>query len=410
MEDETRPDDGGFWAVGGFLWHLGFSSFLMPTVTVYPTGNQNTLTDIVFYLGESFSGFQNWSWTPIVHFTMNPSDRTATDDYGVRWHFQGTHFVEDPANPSRLIGMVPWTNLEGSGPRRGSSPAIIDLSTADDPGVGVQLCLGFEPLDPNQGGFTADPHVRDGFHPAYDFYCHWEEDVTNFSVNAGQPGNGDSVVQSGNPVTRRPVAAGGSEALPYRAVANFVRSVSIVTTSSGTQGEIWRVQMHLPERWCDDPNNVALGGYQGRQGPNGEMFSAAQDCSISRNGCGIYLSDTYWNEYLENRDNLLDGTTERLRYAEWSTATLLRAGAWNELDNDLQGLFGSTEAFPSPAGDHGNHYWAPLRVDWGETLIDGTHKEGLYVNVKRSICQEPWWWGNPRWGGNGKFFLNLLEQ
>lgn len=374
MNDMVRPDDSGFWAVGGFHFYEPLARWIIATVTTYPTGNQNTMTDIVFYAGESFSAYTGYSWRPIVHFKMDPGNRGSLTDYGVRWHYQGNHWLEDPSDPSRWIGVVPWTNLAEGGVR-GSAPAVLDFSQESVPGVGIKLCLGFRNLD------TSDPRVIAGSNSQHDFYCYHEAD---------------------GPYTQRPIdPATGLPAKPARMVGDFVRSVAKVTTTQGTHGEIWLTTLNATPLWCADPGNRALLGY-----------GSEDDCALDRNFCGSYLTDP--GLYLYNRANLLSGKTEKIRYFEWNLSTLWKVGSARELNNDLTGLFGSTRGWPSPQGDHGNHYFGILRYDWNEFLADGTHKEGLYVGVKRSHCLEPLsipgFWMTQRWHGNGSAFLNLLEQ
>jgi len=378
MNDVVRPDDGGFWVAGGFIHDTNFGMWLLPAASNWPTGNQGTFTSTRFFVGVSSNGYSGYTWRKIVDFEFNPGNRAASNDYGTRWNFQGNQFVKDTANGSRWIGIVPWSNLDGSGFLRGSAPAMIDYSQAGNPAIGIQLCLGFEPLDPYQGGAQLDPRVRDGFGTQYDFYCYREADVATT-------------------VKKRPLKVGGGEAQPARPFTDFVRSFARVTTSFGTHGEAWLSTYNVAEKWCSNATNRATYGY-----------TSESQCALVRNACGPFLTDQ--SLYLNNRANLLGGTTERPSYYEVSLTTLWRVGSAKFLVNEPAGPPIPVPAWPSPQGDHGDTYLNLTRYDWNEFQSGGLHKEALYVGFKRSHCIEPWDWGNQRWMGTGTAFLNLLEK
>lgn len=248
---------------------------------------------------------------------------------------------------------------------------MLDFSEEDTPGIGIQLCLGFK-----KGLDMSDPRARPGFSSQYDFYCYREAEKT--------------------PVSSRPKLTGGAYALPAKMFGDLARSVAVVNTSYGTHGEVWLSNAGITPLWCADASNRALLGY-----------GSESECAIDRSWCGPYLNNS---QYLTNRLNLANGTTARIRYSEWDLNTLWKVGSTKELDNDLTGLFGSTRGWPSPLGDHGSYAVFIARYDWNEFLVDGSHKEGLWVTRKRSFCFEPWNWGNARYGGIGSSFLNLLEK
>lgn len=386
MNDQVRPDgihlggnfvaasgsNAAFWLGGGFQWDSDIGKWRIAAAATYPTGNPSTFTDITHYIGDSSSGYQNYTWRDIVNFRFNPSNPTPTTHYGIYWSYQGRSMAKDPNNQYRWIGSISWSNFtSGSFAGRGSAPAMLDFSQAGTPGIGVQLCLGFQ-----KGLDMSDPRARLGFNNQYDFYCYREAEKA--------------------PVTTRPKLTNGALALPASMFGDLTRTVAVVNTSYGTHGEIWLSSASATPLWCADSANRALLGY-----------SSESQCALDRAWCQSFLDNTL---YLNNRLNLAGGTTDRIRYSEWNLSTLWKVGTLKDLDNELTGLFGSTRGWPSPRGDHGSYAVFLTRYDWNEFLGDGSHKEALYVARKRSICLEPWNWGNARYGGIGSSYLNLIEK
>jgi len=177
-----------------------------------------------------------------------------------RLALEGTSYARARCDTIRLhlwIGVMSWTNLDGSGPLRGASPALLDFSQEDNPSVGIQLCLGFQ-----DGLDMSDPRARQGFSSQYDFYCYREAEKGTWYTSTTE-------------VTARPTLAGGGEALPARLNNDFVRNTALVRTSYGTHGEIWSASYNVSTKWCSDASNRALLNY-----------SSEDECALARNFCG----------------------------------------------------------------------------------------------------------------------------